>query len=320
MTNTNPNLTATLVALRDGLLEQRSNIRGRREKLLAELAELDADLDDNATRIEAVDEVIAIHDPEHVRMEVRNSDVPTPLVVSPRKRQLQLSVSTPQESAQIKDSDKTIVETPETPEAPESVDDESVDAGSSESATDIATQETPDASPAKDTKTREAGKSDLQADAVGTTGQTTAQKKAKPKKSAAAKILIGQYFKQFDKQGLIIRSLESRGEPTTASEIGIDLKALYPIELADQELRDMFGSNVSAYLNHMGKMGLVERGVRPSEKGRDLITWSLSADYKKLLKARKAKRKATEKKKAQSTKRAAGQPSSTAAAGEMAAD
>jgi hypothetical protein len=299
MTNTNPNLTATLVALRDGLLEQRSNIRGHREKLLAQLAELDADLDDNSTRIEAVDEVVAIHDPDHVRLEVRNSDTPTPLVVTPRRKQLQLTAQSAVEAAQTTPETVPEASPAQEPVASSGQDGSPVEAAASTAST--ATEEpaaavvadsveTP-AEPMKKTRAKKAISTEPEA-----ATPVAPEKKAKPKKSAASKILISQYFSQFDKQRLIIKSLESRGVPTSAAELGVDIKALFPIDLADQELRDIFSSNVSAYLNHMLKVGMVTKDKRIVENGRDVVVFSLADGYRKLLKARKPKAKAATKK------------------------
>jgi hypothetical protein len=303
MTNTNPNLTATLVALRDGLLEQRTNIRGHREKLLAQLAEIDADLEDNATRIEAVDEVVAIHDPDHVRLEVRNSDTPTPLVVTPRRKQLQLTAQSDVETA--KPTPETTPEPAAASGAPEPIastpaqEEVPAEAPASTAATEaeqpaaavVADSVQTRAEPAKKTRDKKAVAAEAAAPAA-----EAPEKKAKPRKSAAAKILISQYFSQFDKLRLIVKSLESRGMPTSANEVGTDIKAMYPIDLADQELRDIFSSNVSAYLNHMLKVGLVTKETRTVENGRDVRVWSLADGYRKLLKSRKPRGKAATKK------------------------
>jgi hypothetical protein len=296
MTNTNPNLTATLVALRDGLLEQRSNIRGHRDNLLAQLAEIDADLDDNATRIEAVDEVVAIHDPDHVRLEVRNSDTPTPLVVTPRTRQLQLTADSEGEATQT--APKSAVETATAPEA--SVEASLQPAAPTEASAPTAPTATKEAAadsvvtsaePAKKTR----AKRSIPTESVGDTAEAPVTK-VKPKRSAASKILISRYFAQFDKLKLIVKSLESRGQPTSAGELGTDIKAMYPIDLADQELRDIFSSNVSAYLYHMLKVGLITKEMRFVENGRDLVVFKLADGYRKLLKARKPKVKTAPKK------------------------
>lgn len=296
MNNTNPNLTAQLVALRDGLLEQRSNIRGRREQLLAEIADLDSDLEDNARRVEAIDEVVSIHDPDHVRLDVRTSDTPMPLMVAPRKRNLQLTASSataeapqiPQAAAGEATSASAAPAEPQQAAAPAAE-----QAPAAEHTPEAERLATPAVEAAKPSTRKKAAK----AEAATETEATAPQKKKKPAKSAASRILISQYFDQFDKLALIVKSLESRGQPTTAAELGVDIKALYPIDLADQELKDNFSANISAYLNHMLKQGIVTKQTRPMEKGRDVLIWSLADDYKKVMKARrKPKAKAAGKK------------------------
>lgn len=284
MTNTNPDLTATLVALRDGLLEQRSNLNSRRDKILAQLAELDADLDDNARKVEATDEVIAIHDPEHVRLDVRSSATPVPLVVVPR-RQLQLAAS-------ANDQQQSTAPT---------------EAGSNENGAEAASVQpaaeeqpasaaAPNAAPEAPARTTDAALAKTTAEAASAPETATASaKNVKPRKSAAAKSAISKYFGQFDRTSLIVKSLESRGQPTNATDLGVDIKALYPIDLDDRELRDMFASNVAAHLNYLLKTGVVTKEKKENASGRMVFVWSLADGYKKILKARKSKTRSVRK-------------------------
>lgn len=287
MTNTNPDLTATLVALRDGLLEQRSNLNSRRDKILAQLAELDADLDDNARKVEATDEVIAIHDPEHVRLDVRSSATPVPLVVVPR-RQLQLAAS-------ANDQQQSAAPT---------------EAGSNENGAEAASVQpaaeeqpasaaAPNAAPEAPARTTDAALAKTTAEAASAPEApktaTASAKNVKPRKSAAAKSAISKYFGQFDRTSLIVKSLESRGQPTNATDLGVDIKALYPIDLDDRELRDMFASNVAAHLNYLLKTGVVTKEKKENASGRMVFVWSLADGYKKILKARKSKTRTVRK-------------------------
>ena len=278
-----------LLGLRDDLIAERKpeeaaladiDVRIEEMKLAIENLQLRKQdiiqnrLGENTSKIDALDKTMLMVDPEHVALDFSDG-TPRP-VVNYSRAQLQLAAPTGEAGLETPAASKEASEPAKAPRKSK--------------ATAVATPVEP---PLRSVTTEiPLGKRELKrmAKAEALAAKEAAKLAEKPARKGTRKapqngsdrMVMNQYFQTFDGNDLILKILVSKDEPVQATSVTSDLKALQPIDLSKQELKELMDDKVYAALTRLHAKGVVLKSTRVrANGGRPNVFWEIGEEYRK---------------------------------------